>query len=878
MHGRLEAWIGGALARWVAIVASRPGAVLLATAAATAGAATLVVSQLGVNANPEAMFSDDLPHRAAEIEFYRAFPMLHENVLIVLDGGDPDSVRRAAGALADRLRAHPNAFRDVYLPRDSFLDERALLYLEVEALEDLADRVARFAPYLSSLVADGTLRGFARLLARGVRAADDADPKTADLDLVLERVAGVLAARRASADAELSWSEFVAGRALEREQRLLLVQPVLDFQDLTAARTAMETIRSEAEALGPGTDLRVRVTGDMALAFEEMSLVRRQAATAGVASLVLVGAILGFGLRSIRLVAATLVSLGVGLVWTAAFAAVAIGHLSIISVAFAVLFIGLAVDFGIHTCLRYRERLEAGLPHGAALEDAARDVGSSLVLCAITTAVGFYAFVPTDYDGVAELGLISGTGMFASLFCSLTVLPAVLSSGRPSHWVAPNRGRRPRVDGLPTLPLRHPRRVLVVAFAAGVGALATLPYVAFDQNPLRVRDPAAESVQTFGDLVRSSEVNPWSLNALARDAESAERLARELDRLEAVGRTVTLRDYVPKDQAAKLEILRDAALFLPETAQAVARPEVPAEEQLAALRELAAALAETSGSGAAERTRWDSLRGELDAWLAAFATGDQGAEEIAALERALLGTLPAALERWGRALAPDPVALDRLPEGLVRRSLAPDGRVRVRILPSEDLSRDAALVAFVTAVRDVAPAAAGTAIGIYEARRAVVRALQQAFAAAALVIGVLLLLIWRNWADPLFVLVPLGLAALGTAAVSVLAQVPFNFANVIVLPLLLGIGVDSGIHLVHRARISGVGDPNLLETSTARAVVLSALTTVASFGSLAFASHRGMASLGQLLAVGVALTIVSNLVVLPALVALRQRRSEAARG
>jgi len=208
----------------------------------------------------------------------------------------------------------------------------------------------------------------------------------------------------------------------------------------------------------------------------------------------------------------------------------------------------------------------------------------------------------------------------------------------------------------------------------------------------------------------------------------------------------------------------------------------------------------------------------------------------------------------------------------VGRMVSAEGHVRVRVLPSEQLSSPEALERFVTSVREVAPEATGNAVSIYEASRAAVRSFQQALGAAVVVIVVLLLLIWRTIGAASLVLAPLALAGVLTGAVAVVFGIPINFADIIVLPLLLGIGVDSGIHLVERSRLSHTAASRLLETSTARAVLFSALTTIASFGTLGFAGHRGIASMGQLLAVGVALAVLANLLVLPALIQLDRMR------
>jgi predicted RND superfamily exporter protein len=237
----------------------------------------------------------------------------------------------------------------------------------------------------------------------------------------------------------------------------------------------------------------------------------------------------------------------------------------------------------------------------------------------------------------------------------------------------------------------------------------------------------------------------------------------------------------------------------------------------------------------------------------------------------MLGSLPDQLESLHRALAAGPITHDKLPAGLVDRMVSAEGDVRVEVYPREDVRDNDAMARFIAAVREVSPDATGSAIGVYEASRAAVSALRQALISAVVVIALLLLVLWRTIGEMLLVMTPLALASVLTAALAVLLGIPFNFADIIVLPLLLGIGVDSGIHLVQRWRLTGARPAELLETSTAHGVIFSALTTLASFATLSFATHRGIASLGQLLTVGVATMVLCNLFILPALIELRMR-------
>jgi hopanoid biosynthesis associated RND transporter like protein HpnN len=880
----IEQAIGRWLAQWVGAVQRHAVSATVGMLLATLAIIYYVVGHLGIHGDTEALFSQDLPFKRIERRYQEAFPMLYENMFVVVDAPTPERAGEAAAALAARLEAEPRRFHRAYLPGGGeFFENHAFLYLETEELEDLADKLAIAQPYLAELSRDGTLRGLASMMARGGRAVREGDVSGDQLHALFDRFLEALSARIEARPYHLSWAEVLAEGDLDLDsrRRFLLVQPVLEFDELQPAKRSILAVRRIANELGftPESGVRVRITGDVALSFEEMEVLRTQAVAAGVASLVLVAVILALGLRSIRMVFSTLATLIVGLVWTAGFTAVAIGHLNMISVCFAVLFIGLGVDFGIHVCIRYRELLASGLEHATALQETARDVGSSIFLCAMTTAIGFFAFVPTDFVGVAELGLISGAGMFISLFCTLTLLPALLSL-RPipasRRYLA---GAKWSNASLANLPMRHPRAIRGTALIMGIGAILLLPKARFDNNPLNVRDPSSESVRTFNELLEKGGSSPWSLNAIAPSLESARLLAERLEALDVVERAVTVSDYVPTDQENKLGIIEDVAMFVAPPPGPDGKAPLPSlVEQVEALIDLSHELRRLQDTGepsdlVASASR---LRPVLDRYLQRVESSRDPTREIEALQSSMLGTLPEQLRILDAALSAGHVTLEKLPDTILERMITADGRVRIQIFPRDDLNDHAALASFVDGVKIVAPEVAGSASEILESGRSVVRALTQAMLSAFTAITLFLLILWRRIDDTALVMIPLLLASALTVAAAVLADIPFNFADVIVLPLLLGIGVDSGIHLVHRARVVADGDVNLLTTSTARAVAYSALTTIASFGSLGLATHLGLQTLGRLLTIGVGFTLVCNLIVLPALIRLRPDRSKLA--
>jgi predicted RND superfamily exporter protein len=315
--------------------------------------------------------------------------------------------------------------------------------------------------------------------------------------------------------------------------------------------------------------VQVRLTGGVVLSQEEMMSVTEWASVAGVLALILVGVLVIIGLGSLRLTAATLITLVMGLVWTGGYATFAVGQLNLISVAFAVLFIGIGVDFGIQFCLRYREAIGRGQSHEEALRESASGVGGALTLAAIAAAIGFFSFVPTAYLGLSELGIISGGSMMIALFANLTVLTglsdpdAARASGRhaPSlAGVAENKwGPKPA----PGFLLRHATGISLWALALGVAAAVTyLPRLQFDFDPMNLKDPTTESVQTALDLMKDSETSFYTIQILADNVEEAQNLGQRLEALPLVDHTEGLADFVPQNQEDKLFMIDDMALFL----------------------------------------------------------------------------------------------------------------------------------------------------------------------------------------------------------------------------------------------------------------------------------------------------------------------------
>jgi uncharacterized protein len=862
-----SARIGDALARWVSWVLRMRFLVVFICVAGAAACLNYAARNLGINTDTANMISAALPWRADFIDFRETFAVRDRNLIVVIDAPSPEQADRVAGVITDRLLGEPDLFLSVFFAgHGAFFERYGFMYLSPAELETLTDRLAAAQPLLGRLQQRFDGVGLMEVL---IEAQTSGHAQAALPDALYRELAATFEAAVGSERRPVSWQRLLAGEegGVARARSIVLVQPVQNFTRVQSAGPAIEFLRetaAELVAAEPG-EVSVRLTGSVALEHEELASVSRSAGLAGLLALVMVGAVLFWALRSFVLVTISIVTLVAGLAGTAAFAAAAVGHVNLLSVAFAVLYIGLGIDFIIHMSLRLRELTVQGLTLDEALVESARSVGSSLLICAVTTAAGFYAFIPTPFQGVSELGLISGTGMFVSLFASLTLLPALASLILP--W---SRGRDParwfgaRV-GQPVT--RRPRFVLLAAGLVLVASIAVLPGLRFDSNPVHLRDPGTESVRTLTELAEGSEAAMLQLVAIAPDQGTAVAWAGRLREIEEVSEVRTAESLVPDSQQEKLSILDDITLLLGRDFAAFERrPPSPVE-----LAESLATLAQALYAGS-DRDGAHRVAAAIDTLLARVASlsDDERERLLVSVDEDLLLNLPPQLARLEAGLAAGPFGIEQLPAGLAERWFAPDGRELIEIVPAGNMLDDADARRFVEAVHAVVPRATGLPVVHLEASATVVRAFQLAFVYALAMVFVILLMFLRDLKDSLLVLVPIVFAAAVTAGLTVVLGIPFNFANVIALPLLMGVGVDSSIHIVHRMRNAPPADGRLHATSTARAVFASGLTTIASFGNLAFASHLGMSSMGKLLTLGMTVSLVATLVLLPALLSVRR--------
>jgi hopanoid biosynthesis associated RND transporter like protein HpnN len=866
-------WLSRTLGRVADFVKLRAWWVLTLATFATTISFAYAFNYLGINTNTTEMLAADVPIQEAREHYKKIFPQNTDSILLVVEASTPEMAYTAVKNLDVRLRNESEHIKSVYTPfGGTFFEENALLYLDLPELEQLAESIAELKPVIEELMRNRNLHGLFTMLSDHYQQTQWVNEPL--LDSLFRRMAEGIQSSLAGLDYVLAWHSVILKPDLKSSQtrRFLLVQPQLDYQKILPAETALHAIRRVIQESGvsaiPG--VRVRVTGEVALAHEELQVVSQRAGIAAILSLIMVCVTLTLAFHSWRFMVVTLLTLLVGLSLSAGFATVVVGQLNILSLAFAVLFIGLAVDYAIHLCLRYQELLGLGGEPFPAMRTSLQEVGPALMLCALTTGLGFYTFVPTNYTGMSELGLISGTSMFIGLAVSLTVLPAILLvfplSKKDFRFPSSGQG----LKSIYQFPIRHGQAIRWGTGVIFFGSMLLLPQASFDWNPHNLRDPHVESVQTMDDLLEDKKGSTWSLTLLLSEDKVADYVS-SLRALESVDKVLTIQDFIPSQQFEKLILLAGVASgMVPQRAGSDFSPSSPGQD--ASLAAIQSFLDRLEGHIQREELSHDGssavqLRDAMRALVARFDNGDKELKRdlLERLDKSLLGSLPTEpINMHDTAMLMGLITQKDLPQELIKRWVGEEGTYRLEVYPKNDLRNVKALEQFVNEVRKIAPEVTGLPVIYLDGGNEVAGAFKQAFVSALLVIILILAIVLRNLWDILLVILPLSLAAICLVSYTVIFSLPFNYANVIALPLIFGLGADSGIHIVERMRRRPAKCEVFLRSGTIRGVFFSGVTTMLSFSNLGYTSHVGIASMGQLLSLGVLLTLIGCLVVLPA--------------
>ena len=829
-------------------------------------AGAFFVRNFAISSDTNKLMSNSLPWRQQEQMLDRAFPQRIDRIVAVIEATTPEGAENAVSALADALSSRSDVIRTVSRPTGGeFFERNGILFEDLDEVQrDTGDLISA-QPFLGMLAADPSLRGIVRTLSQSLEGVRIGKAKLDDLKPALTAISDTLEAQANGRPATFSWRTLIAGRApkLSELRQFLYVQPALDFAGLQPGKKATALIRETAGRLGltPEHGVRVRLTGSVVMSDEEFATIAEGAALNGAVTVLLVLFVLWLALKKARIIFAVFVNLACGLVLTAAVGLWMVGALNPISIAFAVLFVGLGVDFGIQFSVRYRAERHALGDLKLGLLSTAGGMAGPLLLAAASIAVAFYSFLPTAYVGLSELGLIAGTGIIIAFATTITLLPALLTILKPPG--------EPEPIGYAALApadrfLEKQRNWIVgLTLAATLLGAPLLAHLRFDFNPLNLRAQNSEAIATLLDLMNDPDTSPNTVEVLKGNLPDALAAADRLRQLPEVGRVLTIQSFVPKEQEAKLALIDDASFFFqntlnlePENAPSNAEIKAAIEKLVPELNDAASGI----DTAAAQQAR------RLAGLVSKLAQAPSSTIDEA--QRAFVPPLLTTLRQVRRLLTAEPVNIEAIPESLKSTWVSRDGQIRIEVAPKGNSNDNATLERFVAAVRTIEPDAAGKPVFIIEAANTMVKAFLQAAVLSVLAIAIILFIALRRWIDVALTLVPLLVAIVVTLEICVLIGLQLNFANIIALPLLLGVGVAFKIYYIVAWR---GGETNFLQSSLTRAILFSACTTAIAFGSLWLSHHPGTSSMGKLMALALMTTLVAAVIFQPALMATQRK-------
>lgn len=859
------------------------------------GCLFLTTTRLQFSTSRSDLISSENKHQQNLLRYQKEF-LAHETLVAVVESSDREKNRAFVERLAVRLRQEPDYFVRVYFKGDlRLMGKKALLFLPEKVLEELRNVLVNNRTLIQTFSKENTLNGVLDQVARQFQALGGI-PRNSNS---IESLSGVLPTlQRMIQQANDSirqatllpapgvtalfgnengdsnnglYLTFAGGRIY------LVTAEAKDASVLPAAIHRMRELLQETQRELPGVN--AGITGEPVLEQDEMVQARRDTEKAALLSLILSVLIFVYGYHEVRRPLIATVCLLVGIGYTLGFATLVVGRLNLLSLTLVPILIGVAIDFGVHLITRFEEELRRGKDRAIAVRNALIFTGLGIFTSAFTTAGAFFAMMLTDFQGIREMGLISGAGLIVCLIPMMTLLPFLLvrTCHNSSHGASTTH-RVSRRERLEQLYMRHPRWVLAAGVVLTGVALSLVPRVRFDYNLLNLQTRDLPAVGMEQKLIQSGSQSLLYGVIVAESLQAAVDLEATIQQLPTVATVISMARYLTENQDRKLESIREIkreifSISLPELdrnpvdlralGQTVDRlrryvrfglGQIAAEATFprleTSLRELLGAL--DSFSNALETQHHNEAQTRLTSFQQSFF---QDLIETVSILRAQ--------EDRGRLLAED------LPPDLHDRFISPAGRFLLQIYPKENVWLREPQEQFVRELRQIDPAVTGSPVQFYEYTTMVKDGFQKAAGYASAVIAFVVFLQFRRIGSVALAFLPVILGSCWTLGIMGYLDIPFNPVNIMALTLVIGIGVTNGIHILNR--YAEEAQPTILARSTGKAVLVSALTTMAGFGSLMVAQHQGIASLGKVMLIGTAMCLLASLALMPAVLDLLSR-------
>jgi hopanoid biosynthesis associated RND transporter like protein HpnN len=861
------------------------------------------IDQLQFSTNRNDLVGSDKRYHHNFIEFKKEFPG-QDDIAAVIESEDAEKNRQFVERLGAKLEKETNLFREVFYKGDlKMLGPKALLFLEEQQLRELQSTLADYRPFLAQFAKATNLNSLFQLLNNQFRSArQEANAENESLVKALPALQRIIdlgtdaIGRPGIAPSPGVTALFDAGPEAQAQEYITFGDGRFYLVNVRTGREednqrAVQRLRelvNETQIEVPGVN--VGVTGEPVLEFDEMEQSQKDSTVASVISLVATALIFIYGYRETGRPIKAVITLLVGLGYTMGYTTLVVGHLNILTITFFPILIGLAIDFGVHLITRYEEELRHGQSDRIALERAMVNTGLGIFTGAFTTAGAFFAMGLTDFKGIKEMGIISGGGLIICLIPMMTMLPVLLLRGRQNkidevEAANPKPDRRAQLE---KLWLDRPFTVIGITLVLCVFAAIEARKVYFDYNLLNMQSKGMPAVIFEHKLIDASnktnaagEVSGKSVLFAAIIADN-EQQARDLDtrisQLKTVGTTDTMSKFIGSDQGARLQIIgqikRDVASirFPPVDMDPVNIDALSLTLwSLHGYLGLAISVVEDENDEKlANQLR--AMRRSIEQFRHAMLTGDPKvvSQRLANYQQGLFRDIAGTFRALRTQDNSSPLRAEDLPPALRNRFIGKTGKHLIQVYPKGNVWERDVQEEFVKELRTIDPDVTGTPVQLLEYTTLLKDSYVEAAYYALGAIAILVFFHFRNIACVILSLLPVAIGTIWMIGVMGWLGIPFNPANIMTLPLVIGIGVTNGIHILNR--FAEEQNPSILAKSTGKAVLVSALTTIAGFGSLIPAKHQGIASLGSVMSVGVATCMIAGLTFLPAILTLLIRK------
>ncbi|SMF41462.1 MMPL family transporter [Desulfovibrio gilichinskyi] len=848
---------------------------------------------LKLDSDQDNLISHNLPFQKRNLEQIKNFGDQEYMFVVIETGGTEQGKKQAAlfaTSLADKLQKKPNIIKEVhYAMSAKDMGPGVLMFASESELHDFVKLARNIGPLGHEWFNGPGLAKFldmnAELLSGkkdmgGATAPEMLTPMIGALDSLVGKMDNALkdgADSFKSSDSVLDLDKAGMQYFYTRNGKLLIMRilPKKDFAAMTVIGQALKIVRESLDQTRlEFPDVSAGLTGRPVLSADEMITTNNDMTIASIVSVLLVGLLFMVVLHGWLRPALVMLSLFCAMAWTFGFALVSLGSLNLLSIVFALVLVGIGVDFGIHIVLRYVEGTAAGLSPDEAVRESLVHTGPGVLLGAITSVCAFYAVLGHEFVGLAELGLIGGTGIIFCLISMLTVLPSLLLiAGRRNLFPSSH----PRMTTMPFMEkvISRPKTVLVVAVILSAVAFPGLMKAGFNYNLLDLQAKGLESVEFEHKIINESDESTWFAVMTRPDLESVKALTQQLKEIPSVGRIDSILNFLPESQKEKAHILRGEAKYLDGMDFNADPVALKPEQVLSSLESLTDSLEgleeKLFSAGAKDELKLVSaLLDKTSECMALIKKNPASAQNLVPLQTGLVSELSSSFKWLKEILEVRSVKPDDLPEHLRSLYIGRDGSYMVKISPVGNIWDFDLLKSFVADLRKIDPIVTGVPVVVLESSLLMRDTFTDAAVVTIILVSIILFLTSFSLSYVLLTLIPLVVGIFWLLEMMGVTGLSFNLANFFAIPILIAIGVDGGVHFFARWKELSNGE-RLYDTSTPVAVGLSFCTTMIGFGGLLLAHHRGLASLGGIMVAGSATCMVGCMIVLPAIFRLMEK-------